>query len=194
MEDLILFHGLLFDDKTADPAPASAPILTVPPTAPQPEPKLPAAPPEKPHTVDYGSSFTKIQTLPPKSAPASLDFTPDLPARPSQSIHPSRRQPPTGPGDLQSPTSGAPLATPVTASLNSPTTPKVPARLSLVREVSDEGSTTRADSPPAEQIVQVHEPQHREDSLDSIQSVESPDVSHYTTPPGGSPTEVEHII
>lgn len=74
MEDLIVHAPLLFDD---------------PPT--QQEPPLPPAPSGEPKPkYDYGSAYTQITTLPPRSQ-GGQDFTPTLPPRPGQSIHPSRR-------------------------------------------------------------------------------------------------------
>lgn len=78
MEDLITQASRLFEDHGADSSPP-----------------LPAAPPDEPQAkVDYGSSYTQITTLPPKvesSSTLSDDFTPQIPARPDDSIHPSRR-------------------------------------------------------------------------------------------------------
>ncbi|KIJ45714.1 hypothetical protein M422DRAFT_251017 [Sphaerobolus stellatus SS14] len=74
MEDLITHAPLLFDDK---------------PQAAQVEPPLPPTPEPKPK-VDYGSSYTRTHTIPPRT-PEGHDFTPTLPLRPEQSIHPSRR-------------------------------------------------------------------------------------------------------
>jgi hypothetical protein len=86
MGDLITFHGLLFDDNK----PVTAPIRNPSPRPPSPpSPKLPAAPPGPPPPVEFGSSFTKITTLPPRGA--NEDFSPQMPQRPPQSIHPSRR-------------------------------------------------------------------------------------------------------
>jgi len=78
MEDLITRAGALFEDQGADSSPP-----------------LPAAPSDEPQAkVGYGSSFTHIATLPPHSETSSEstdDFTPQLPPRPDDSIHPARR-------------------------------------------------------------------------------------------------------
>ncbi|KZS93245.1 RhoGAP-domain-containing protein [Sistotremastrum niveocremeum HHB9708] len=78
MEDMITFAGQLFDDQGTHQSP------------------LPPAPAgELPARYDYGSSYTQVATIPPKervaSGSRSQDFTPQLPPRPSDSIHPSRR-------------------------------------------------------------------------------------------------------
>jgi hypothetical protein len=76
MEDLITHAPLLFDDR---------PIPTLD------EPPLPPAPSGVPKPkYDYGSSYTRSHTIPPRSQDGQ-DFTPTLPPRPGQSIHPSRR-------------------------------------------------------------------------------------------------------
>jgi len=74
MEDLIVHAPLLFDDRPS-----------------QSEPPLPPAPSGEPKPkYDYGSSYTQVATLPPRLHDGQ-DFTPSLPPRPGQSIHPSRR-------------------------------------------------------------------------------------------------------
>lgn len=76
MEDLLTHAPLLFDDQ---------PISTLE------EPPLPPAPSGEPKPkYDYGSSYTRSHTIPPRSQDGQ-DFTPTLPPRPEQSIHPSRR-------------------------------------------------------------------------------------------------------
>jgi len=78
MEDLIVHAPSLFNDKALSQAPPAEPPL---PPAPSGTPKL---------KIDYGSAYTKTHILPPRSS-ESQDFTPTLPPRPEQSIHPSRR-------------------------------------------------------------------------------------------------------
>ncbi|KAA1468463.1 RhoGAP-domain-containing protein [Dentipellis sp. KUC8613] len=80
MEDLITNAGVLFVDE--QPAPSSPP--------------LPPAPAGEPTPVyNYGSSHTRVASLPSESAPSrqqtTSDFAPQLPPRPANSIHPSAR-------------------------------------------------------------------------------------------------------
>ncbi|KAF8592006.1 RhoGAP-domain-containing protein [Ramaria rubella] len=80
MEDLITHAPLLFDEQ-------STPTIN--------EPPLPAAPSGEPKPkYDYGSSYTRSHTLPPRSQDGQ-DFTPTLPPRPGKSIHPSHRSNPS---------------------------------------------------------------------------------------------------
>jgi hypothetical protein len=77
MEDLITHAPLLFDD-------GSTPTFH--------EPPLPPAPSGEPKPkYDYGSSYTRSHTIPPRMQDEQDDFSPTLPPRPGQSIHPSRR-------------------------------------------------------------------------------------------------------
>ncbi|KAF9229718.1 RhoGAP-domain-containing protein [Gyrodon lividus] len=83
MEDLIQNASQLFED----PVPSSSP-------------PLPEAPTGEPTPVyNYGSSHTKIGSVPPRSQSPRHpeDFTPRLPARPTSSIHPSLRANPVSP-------------------------------------------------------------------------------------------------
>lgn len=93
MEDLITHSAVLFDDRT--PATISPPL----PPAPAGE----AAP-----SYGYGSSHTKVASVPAplqtlvrqtqaQQPQSSEDFTPRMPARPANSIHPSSRNNPTSP-------------------------------------------------------------------------------------------------
>uniref|UniRef100_D8PRV3 Rho-GAP domain-containing protein n=1 Tax=Schizophyllum commune (strain H4-8 / FGSC 9210) TaxID=578458 RepID=D8PRV3_SCHCM len=56
-------------------------------------PQLPPTPATDPAPVYYGSKSTKVATVPPQSPHHGheVDFTPKLPARPANSIHPSSR-------------------------------------------------------------------------------------------------------
>ncbi|KAG2123602.1 hypothetical protein DEU56DRAFT_829349 [Suillus clintonianus] len=78
-------------------------------------PPLPAAPLGEPMPVySYGSSHTKIGSVPPRpqSPRNPEDFTPRLPSRPTGSIHPSLRANPTSPtrANLEIPPMPSPLA------------------------------------------------------------------------------------
>lgn len=79
MEDIIVHAGVLFDER----GPSS------------PEPPLPAAPAGEPlPSYGYGSAYTQVATMPPRRSTeqqSAPDFTPQLPPRPGNSIHPSRR-------------------------------------------------------------------------------------------------------
>ncbi len=83
MEDLISNSAVLFDDRNA--AASSHPL--------PPEPTG-----EEPLPYGYGSSYTQVANVPPAlrhqktdSQASQQDFTPQLPLRPGNSIHPSRR-------------------------------------------------------------------------------------------------------
>ncbi|KAH7929352.1 RhoGAP-domain-containing protein [Leucogyrophana mollusca] len=83
MEDLIKNASVLFDEPSASNSPP-----------------LPAAPIGEPTpTYTYGSSHTRIGSVPPRSqSPRTQeDFTPRLPLRPTGSIHPSLRANPVSP-------------------------------------------------------------------------------------------------
>ena len=98
MEDLITHAPLLFDDGFTS-------VLR--------EPPLPPAPSGEPKPrYDYGSSYTRSHTIPPRSQDGQ-DFTPTLPPRPGQSIHPSRRTNPQPPkSDIFEQPSISPVPTP----------------------------------------------------------------------------------
>jgi hypothetical protein len=85
MEDLIDNAHTLFDEQL-----------------PPPSPPLPPAPTEEPvPVISYGSSYTKVALPHPGEAPG-VDFTPQLPSRPTGSIHPSTRSnPPLSPSRLR---------------------------------------------------------------------------------------------
>ncbi|KAH7883937.1 hypothetical protein F5I97DRAFT_1930151 [Phlebopus sp. FC_14] len=83
MEDLIQNALQLFED----PVPSASP-------------PLPEAPTGEPAPVyNYGSSHTRVGTVPPRSESPRHpeDFTPRLPVRPTSSIHPSLRANPVSP-------------------------------------------------------------------------------------------------
>lgn len=94
MEDLISNTSTIFEDLQGKrPSPISV-KSTTPPSVTQTldEPALPIPPEESPTSIDYGSNFTKIVTLPPRASTSrEQDFTPTVPTRPTPSIHPSRR-------------------------------------------------------------------------------------------------------
>ncbi|KDQ54847.1 hypothetical protein JAAARDRAFT_181517 [Jaapia argillacea MUCL 33604] len=78
MEDLITNSQTLFEDRDS----------------PSPEPPLPLPPSVEPVAPTYGSSHTKVASVPPSYVSTNRppeDFTPAMPARPANSIHPSAR-------------------------------------------------------------------------------------------------------
>lgn len=79
MEDLITHANVLFDERAAATS----------------HPLPPAPADEPPPAFGYGSSYTQVATVPPRhqktDSRSSQDFTPQLPPRPGNSIHPSRR-------------------------------------------------------------------------------------------------------
>ncbi|KAI0307495.1 hypothetical protein B0F90DRAFT_1674209 [Multifurca ochricompacta] len=109
MENLIENAYTLFDERL----PPSSPPL---PPAPGGEP-VPA--------TSYGSSHTKV-TLPQSGEVEVADFTPELPPRPTSSIHPSARSnPPMSPSRLSIDLSASLASTP------SPPPPALPARVQI---------------------------------------------------------------
>ncbi|EJD04273.1 uncharacterized protein FOMMEDRAFT_146262 [Fomitiporia mediterranea MF3/22] len=103
MEDMIVHANLLFDDKGISASP-SKPPRAPPSQSPSPPPNMPGPlPPARSETStadsDYGASYTQISHAllepqrPETESPSAStqDFTPTLPARPGNSIHPSHR-------------------------------------------------------------------------------------------------------
>jgi hypothetical protein len=119
MEDLITNVSVLFDDK--------APTVTSPP--------LPPAPVDQPTpNYTYGSAHTKVASVPaPMQTPVRQqalpqspeDFTPRLPARPANSIHPSSRTNPTSPTKISVEAPG-PATKPEQASPPNPVSNPIP--------------------------------------------------------------------
>ncbi|KDR85296.1 hypothetical protein GALMADRAFT_83937 [Galerina marginata CBS 339.88] len=100
MEDLVLNAQLLYDQDAGHGSP--------------PLPPTPAGE-TIPH-LSYGSKSTKVATVPPlEELPQSQDFTPRLPARPNNSIHPSARTNPSSPTKSRAfPEKSLPIAQPNT--------------------------------------------------------------------------------
>ena len=112
MEDLIENAHTLFDER-------------VPP----PSPPLPPAPAGEPvPVVTYGSSHTRV-ALPQFGEAQVADFTPQLPPRPTNSIHPSARSNP--------PMSPTRLSMELSTGLAPPRPPSPPARPLRVQVVAD---------------------------------------------------------
>lgn len=121
MEDLIINASILFDDRT--------PTVSSLPLPPAPVGQLTP-------NYTYGSAHTKVATVPgPSQMPirqqvppqSSDDFTPRLPARPANSIHPSSRTNP---------------ASPTKASMDAPTTLPTPGQDSLSKLAESERPAT----------------------------------------------------
>ncbi|KAJ7693690.1 hypothetical protein B0H17DRAFT_1199797 [Mycena rosella] len=138
MEDLIMHAHILYDDNTV-----------------QHSPPLPATPAGEPvPQLYYGSKRTHVATVPPTSPPhradtaSPQDFTPRLPTRPANSIHPSARaNPPVSPTKDRS--SMPPM--PRRASDETPSSP-VPSTTTLETETSYRRSfesTSEASQPPS---------------------------------------------
>ncbi|KAF7339971.1 Rho GTPase-activating protein 27 [Mycena venus] len=148
MEDLILHAHILYDDHPTNHSPP-----------------LPATPAGEPvPDIYYGSKRTAVATVPPSSPPnreataSPQDFTPRLPTRPANSIHPSARANPP-----PSPTKEKRLSAPPPLPRSSVETPSSPAQSTTTLETEtsfrrsvDFESTSEASQPPsARQSVQL---------------------------------------
>ena len=133
MEDLIDNAHTLFDEY-------------LPPSS----PPLPPAPTDKPvPPISYGSSHTKV-ALPPSGEAPGVDFTPELPSRPTASIHPSTRSnPPMSPtrlgADPSAFTAPAPSIPPLPPKIQ--TTTEAIERLTREQVVSDTRATVVEKTP-----------------------------------------------
>ncbi|KAJ7275432.1 hypothetical protein B0H12DRAFT_1087305 [Mycena haematopus] len=148
MEDLILNAHILYDDH---PVQHSPPLPATPAGEPVPE-------------LYYGSKRTAVATVPPSSPPnrdataSPQDFTPRLPTRPANSIHPSARANPP-----QSPTKERAPPLPRRSSNDTPSSPEQ-STTTLDTEASfrasiDLESTSETSQPPsARQSVQLIAP------------------------------------
>jgi hypothetical protein len=111
MEDLIENAQTLFDE-------------FVPPSS----PPLPPTPGGDPVPITYGSSHTMV-TLPQTGVVQGGDFTPQLPPRPTNSIHPSARSNP--------PMSPSHLSMEFSPTLTPPRPPSPPVRPLMIQVVAD---------------------------------------------------------
>lgn len=137
MEDLITHASILFDDRSIG---VTSPVGSTP---------LPPAPAgQSAPNYAYGSSHTKVASVPaPIQTPTRQqvqqqpqspeDFTPRLPPRPANSIHPSSRANPTSP----------------TKSNMDPPPPPLPARAGQVPKGVDRVATPIPKPPPPEKNV-----------------------------------------
>ena len=101
MEDLIVNAHVLYDDRAGAVPSRKPPLKTTRSRSSSPiSNELPPAPPARSESAtssDYGVTYTQISNtlLQPEQSssesPTSRDFTPSLPPRPGNSIHPSHR-------------------------------------------------------------------------------------------------------
>jgi hypothetical protein len=151
MEDLIMHAHILYDDNAVHHSP---PLPATPAGEPVPE-------------IYYGSKKTHVTTVPPSSPPnraetvSPQDFTPRLPTRPANSIHPSARaNPPPSPSKERGHVPPPPI--PLRPSTETET-PSSPARSTTTLETEtsfrtsvDLESISEASQPPsARQSVQL---------------------------------------
>ncbi|KAL1740873.1 Rho GTPase activation protein, partial [Schizophyllum fasciatum] len=98
MEDMIMHAPLIFDGHegsiSVTTGSASNSIAGSNAGSQPHSPQLPPTPATDPAPVYYGSRSTKVANVPPGHA-HEVDFTPKLPARPANSIHPSSRGQPS---------------------------------------------------------------------------------------------------
>ena len=140
MEDLIDNAHTLFDEY---PTPSSPPLPPAPAGEPVPE-------------ISYGSSHTTV-ALPRSGEAPNVDFTPQLPLRPTGSIHPSTRSnPPMSPSRLcVDPSPSTTLAQSVTPTPPSRIQTATNATEQPTREpvVSDKGTTEVVEKAPDQDSV-----------------------------------------
>lgn len=158
MEDLITHAPLLFDDR---------------PTLSLDEPPLPPAPSGVPKPkYDYGSSYTRSHTIPPRLQDGQ-DFTPTLPPRPGQSIHPSHRtNPQSSKADTfeQPRASSSPIQQPPEAKPSKPSSPD------LRVDVPSDPSTVINFEGQGGQKLQQEEVTHESETDDVELSPRTPDT------------------
>ncbi|KAI0005390.1 hypothetical protein BJV74DRAFT_804021 [Russula compacta] len=162
MEDLIENAHTLFDER-------------LPPSSP-PLPPTPAGDPVP--VISYGSSHTKI-TLPQSGDAQVADFTPQLPSRPTGSIHPSARcNPPMSPpsrmsGTSQTQSTSSLAALPklqVSVDAKEPLTYEQVAPNTFVTEVAKRAPDQPQDSVPRPTATATRE-QRQEDQQSTTESI-----------------------
>lgn len=175
MEDLISNAAVIFEDLHGKrPPPISVKSITPPSTTQSlEESALPVPPSESPSSVDYGSVFTKIVTLPPRPS-REQDFTPTLPTRPTPSIHPSRRAGTTQ--SVKSEASSAPRS-PITPSVkDEPEDMSLPTSSALGDSPLSAEFATAANTPATELTeASLHHTPSTSDSTDSAASTVVPE-------------------
>jgi hypothetical protein len=165
MEDLIENAQVLFDERL-----------------PHSSPPLPPAPAGEPvPDISYGSSHTKVTTLPQPSESGEAqvaDFTPQLPPRPTSSIHPSARSnPPKSPPhmvvDLLSTPTSITSSTAVSLTVQTPTDEgekpmqvQVNPNASATEVVERVSNQTQVSIPPSP--VSTQNQQQRQEVTDSV--------------------------
>jgi len=130
MEDLIFNAFILFDDRVPH---AISPLPPAPVGQPTPN-------------FAYGSAHTKVASVPPlqttvrqQALPQSPDdFTPRLPLRPANSIHPSLRTNPTSPTTAGSQLLAPPVSMAVPATDNISSSSSAPSTLVAMQEESEQ--------------------------------------------------------
>ena len=135
MEDLIIHAHTLYES----PVPYSPPLPPTPIGEPVP-------------ALTYGSKMTKVTTVPPPTPPtlSSQDFTPSLPPRPNNSIHPSSRGSSSPSKSKSYPEKALPLAVP------DQTLAEIPSPPSPVSTLSEERNSVQfpiQSEPPVEEPV-----------------------------------------
>ncbi|KAF9478021.1 RhoGAP-domain-containing protein [Pholiota conissans] len=159
MEDLIIHAHILYDHDTVHHSPPLPPTPVGEPVAP----------------VSYGTKRTKIATIPPIHTPdasSSLlpqDFTPRLPPRPNNSIHPSARTVPGSPIKSRAPE-------------KAPTEKALP-----LTQIDSPEENSPTSSPTTESFITT-----TEETRDDINSIYFPTQDSPPTPPEPAPYPPSH--
>ncbi|THH12879.1 hypothetical protein EW146_g7284 [Bondarzewia mesenterica] len=165
MEDLIENAQVLFDDR-----------------APPSSPPLPPAPAGEPVPVySYGSAHTKVSSVPVPDLPprvAENDFAPQLPPRPTNSIHPSARHN-VMPADLPRPPT-RPRLSPPPLSNGQKSDGQSPVQQEMSEKLDNPISTTPTTPSSASTPASPRSPTFTTSNTDSAS------VSTFRSPPGSS--------
>ncbi|KAI0252694.1 hypothetical protein BJV78DRAFT_331476 [Lactifluus subvellereus] len=152
MEDLIENAPVLFDEQ-------------LPPSS----PPLPPAPPGEPvPDISFGSSHTKV-TLPQPGEAQVADFTPQLPPRPTSSIHPSARSNPfMSPPHLSVDLLGDSTPTPSTTSLALPLSAQISADETKQPTQVVGRALNQFQVSVSPSLASVHDQQHGQEAVESV--------------------------
>lgn len=174
MEDLILYASVLFDERA--PAMASPPL--------PPAPLGQSAP-----NYAYGSAHTRVASVPaplttPRQPPQPQpeDFTPRLPPRPANSIHPSSRANPSTPTR-----NNFDIPTPLLPGRPSQTQSAKPERPSAVIPQIDKAPTAAESEPPSPSVSSSFGGEEDIGPEEHHDAATSDDLVHEPVPP--SPTK-----